>query len=177
MKIWSDVLTDHDLWQAQQAASQVSNAEGKGNVGFERMRALKAPRVRRAGWDVLLYRIGSRRHFNTGTYGAGEDGAASWDDYGWFIAVLFERDPGARIAHYNGREAFHAATRNKFSDMSGWGERGKARRDEHGTAVSDIATDGACGRSWNDALGTTLTPAPAARCPYEYEHEAMGVSA
>lgn len=31
-----------------------------------------------------------------------------------------------------------------------------------------IATCGNCGRSWDDTLSTTWTPAPAGRCPFEY---------
>lgn len=35
---------------------------------------------------------------------------------------------------------------------------------------SDVATCGSCGRSWDDAVVSGLTPAPSARCPFEYEH-------
>jgi len=35
----------------------------------------------------------------------------------------------------------------------------------------DIATDGACGLSWDDSISTAWTPAPAARCPFEYFHQ------
>jgi len=42
--------------------------------------------------------------------------------------------------------------------------------DENGKVVEDIATCGTCGQSWNDALITGRTPAPSARCPYEYIH-------
>jgi hypothetical protein len=34
-----------------------------------------------------------------------------------------------------------------------------------------ITTDGSCGLSWDDAIVTSMTPAPAARCPFEYFHE------
>ncbi len=38
----------------------------------------------------------------------------------------------------------------------------------------DIATDkmtcGTCGLSWDDAIPTTWTPVPSARCPFEYFH-------
>ena len=30
---------------------------------------------------------------------------------------------------------------------------------------------GECGRGWDDTIGTAWTPAPAARCPFEYEHD------
>jgi hypothetical protein len=175
VKIYSNVLNDHDIWQAINAASQASTDAGHGHVGAERFRDIRNPRVRRHGWDLLLYRAGSRRHFNTGTYGAGDQGAASWDDYGWFIAVLFERDPGARIGHYTGRENFHAATRDKYLSMSGTGERGTLSYMESGTPRVLLAECGTCERGWNDALVTAVTPTPAARCPYEYEHGNMGV--
>ncbi|WP_280426781.1 hypothetical protein [Nocardia carnea] len=36
---------------------------------------------------------------------------------------------------------------------------------------ADIATCGACGRSWDDSVVTAWTPTPDARCPFEYEHD------
>lgn len=35
---------------------------------------------------------------------------------------------------------------------------------------ADVVTCGACGRSWDDAVSSALTPAPSARCPFEYDH-------
>lgn len=29
---------------------------------------------------------------------------------------------------------------------------------------------GTCGRAWNDSVSTAVTPVPAGRCPFEYEH-------
>ena len=37
-------------------------------------------------------------------------------------------------------------------------------------AHRDIVTCGHCGRAWDDSIPTHLTPAPAARCPFEYSH-------
>jgi hypothetical protein len=34
----------------------------------------------------------------------------------------------------------------------------------------DVVTCGTCGRSWDDAVATSATPAPSARCPFEYSH-------
>lgn len=45
------------------------------------------------------------------------------------------------------------------------------RLDDDGNPIIDIVTCGHCGRSWNDALSTQLTPTPGGRCPFEYEHE------
>ena len=34
----------------------------------------------------------------------------------------------------------------------------------------NIARCGHCGLSWNDSITTAWTPAPSARCPFEYFH-------
>jgi hypothetical protein len=44
------------------------------------------------------------------------------------------------------------------------------RYDDDGNEIVDICTCGACGRSWNDAAVSSITPAPSGRCPFEYEH-------
>lgn len=36
--------------------------------------------------------------------------------------------------------------------------------------AKDKATCGTCGRSWDDAIPTSWTPAPGGRCPFEYYH-------
>lgn len=48
---------------------------------------------------------------------------------------------------------------------------GRLQYDGNGRPVMDWTTDGACGFRWNDALMTSLTPAPSARCPNEYNHD------
>jgi hypothetical protein len=122
MKIYSNVLTGGDLSAAIRTANEHSGRMAgdpfAGSIGFERYRELARPRIRARGWDVLLYRIGSTMHFNSGKYGAGEQGAASWDDWGWFLAELFRRDPVMRAAYYDGEADFHRATRNGFRPES-----------------------------------------------------------
>jgi hypothetical protein len=44
------------------------------------------------------------------------------------------------------------------------------RYDDDGREIVDVATCGTCGRSWNDAASSSVTPAPSGRCPFEYEH-------
>lgn len=118
MKIYSNVLTGADLDAAIRAANEHTPRRDVdpfyGIIGFERCRELSRTRIRARGWDVLLYRIGSTAHFNTGQYGAGEEGAASWDDWGWFLAGLYRHDPVMRAGYYNGEADFHRATRNGF---------------------------------------------------------------
>ena len=49
-----------------------------------------------------------------------------------------------------------------------------ARFDDDGNEIVDVLTCGhpSCGRSWNDAAISEVTPVPAGRCPFEYEHAA-----
>jgi hypothetical protein len=46
----------------------------------------------------------------------------------------------------------------------------KPQFDEGGNVIVQTATCGVCGRSWNDALITGVTPVPSGRCPYEAYH-------
>ena len=38
-------------------------------------------------------------------------------------------------------------------------------------AARTLTTCGACGRSWDDGIATGYTPAPGARCQFEYFHK------
>lgn len=80
-------------------------------------------RVRRYGWDVELHSMESNRYHNSGTHGANTESshrAASYTDYGRFIAALYEVDPCARIGRqYDSREEFHEATGGKFRAAEG----------------------------------------------------------
>lgn len=41
---------------------------------------------------------------------------------------------------------------------------------EEKESATDLVTCGNCKRSWDDAVPTSWTPAPSARCPFEYFH-------
>lgn len=45
------------------------------------------------------------------------------------------------------------------------------RHDDDGKEIIDVVTCGSCGRSWNDAAVSGITPAPSGRCPFEALHE------
>lgn len=56
-----------------------------------------------------------RRRPNSGQRGAGNDWAATYDEWGWFLAALFDADPTARCAGaYDGRADFHRKTNGKY---------------------------------------------------------------
>lgn len=46
----------------------------------------------------------------------------------------------------------------------------EVRQDDEGKPIVRITTCGACGRSWNDAAVSSITPVPSGRCPFEYAH-------
>lgn len=62
----------------------------------------------------------NRRWTNLGTRGANSAAngegvyAATWDEWGWFIARLFELDPEAIFGPYDGIENFQARTKSEF---------------------------------------------------------------
>lgn len=107
MKVYSDTLDRNDLYEAAHGTPGVQITSTKMN----------RPRIRARGWAVTLTCPSSNRHQNSGTHDAATwmPSAASWDQYGQWMALVFERDPDARIAEYDGREAFHRATKNKYS--------------------------------------------------------------
>ena len=106
MKVYSDTLTRDDMLDALP----------KG-VSLDECEPIHNPRVRSQGWNVQLRRWGSERHVNTGQWGAGEQGAASYDDHGWWMAELFDRDPSARIANWDGRESFNVGTEYRYASL------------------------------------------------------------
>lgn len=40
--------------------------------------------------------------------------------------------------------------------------------------AENLFTCGTCGRSWDDAVVTGMTPTPSGRCPFEYYHTLAG---
>lgn len=64
----------------------------------------------------------SRRRPNGGNYGAdGEAHAATWDQWGVFLAYLFARDESMTCWAYKGADEFHAKTAYRF-DTEGFPE-------------------------------------------------------
>jgi hypothetical protein len=103
MKVYSDTLTTSDLTAAAPTGTYVEAV------------ALDRTRVRSRGWNVRLVFPASNRRRNTGVYGAGERGAATWDQHGEWMARLFRLDPRARIAYYDGVDDFHAMTKGVYA--------------------------------------------------------------
>lgn len=114
MKVYSDVLTEADLWAALPAGLELMDGyylTGTRARRFEKVR-LVSPVARKV----------SRRHPNSGTHGAeSRHYCASWDEHGVWMARLFEKDSDARIIgyeDYRGAETFHRITDNRYRNVS-----------------------------------------------------------
>lgn len=108
MKIYSDTLVTADFDPA---------VPGK-EFYFEHLRPLEKVLLRERGWEVLIGRAGSKRSFNSGQYGAEGQGAASWDEWGTFLATLYEKDPEMRAGPYKSRAHFHESTNRQYVPWS-----------------------------------------------------------
>ncbi|UTN91447.1 hypothetical protein SEA_OUTIS_84 [Gordonia phage Outis] len=82
-------------------------------IGFERCNT-HGSRTHPRAFDVILSGDASGYH-NTGCYGAGNDYAATYDQWGLFLAGLFARDESVRIPQiYHNGEHFHWATGSRY---------------------------------------------------------------
>lgn len=103
MKIYSNKLTAGDLQRAL-----YGNREVLGEVYFiEPVREFKPQLDYERGFEVYLGtgREGGYRSSHDGSWGA-----ATWDEWGAFIATLYALDPQARIGMYHDADHFYAWT-------------------------------------------------------------------
>lgn len=119
MRIHSNVITLQDVYAARRAA-------GSGVYFQDNSPTEHGSRSHARAFDVKLESDGTpdddgtsrRRRTNGGTRGAGYDlpHAASWSDWGRFLAHLFDIDPNARATYYANASDFHAKTAGRFYD-------------------------------------------------------------
>lgn len=115
MRIHTDTLTYSDIYRATNAAEM---------VGVSVSITAHGSRSRATAFDVTLTGTSSRRP-NPGTGGRypSDDHAATWDEWGMFLAALFNADPNAfagSAAHpvYANRDHFHAVTGDRFRTLT-----------------------------------------------------------
>lgn len=106
MRIYSNKLTWHDLYCAMQDV----NDAGFTGVWIQEC-TQGAARKYEQRFDVALRGMydkdkGRTRRPNTRMAYDDDEYAATWMEWGWFIAVLFRFDPEARVGIYNGRSDF-----------------------------------------------------------------------
>lgn len=100
MRIWSDTLTRQDFY----------TAEHKAQANIIELTEHKA-RKRGARWEVKL--SGDSPYMTAG----GRAHAATWDQWGIFLAKLFELDPEMTTQYYRDAAEFHAVTGDRFRTL------------------------------------------------------------
>jgi len=103
VKVYSDILTAADVL----AMDELSQ------VGYEDFREFTPRSGYARGFELFLYGFGSRHvrrsahaHIGDTSYNM----AATWTDFGIWMARLFKIDPRAKIAWYDGVDEFLAET-------------------------------------------------------------------
>lgn len=134
MRIHTDTLTDQDIRDAARRAG----------VDLYRM-TVHGSRKRARAYDVILEGTG-----RTGTrYGQNTDMvAATWDEWGIFLAELFRRDDRLTIPRvYEDGEHFRWATAGRYDNLTPAGQHVRHRWEHQGVAVtgSYSASDCRCG--------------------------------
>lgn len=117
MRLHTDKITRHDLTMAMEGVSGDIYLEASGYGSRKRSHAFEVALSADEGKD----RLGNtRRPRNSGVYGA-EYGmrAATWYEWGDFLAALFKIDPRAIVGPYDGIENYVAQTAEFNPDRSG----------------------------------------------------------
>lgn len=128
MRIHTDTLTTSDLWQAARIAWVDMEVTTHGS------------RSRDHAFNVTL-RGNSKRRPNTGKNGAANEFAATWDQWGVFLAELFDRDNGMTAGQYSDADKFHRMTAGRFE--VGWPED---THGDHRFAYAGVPATQKCGK-------------------------------
>lgn len=107
MRLHTDTLTSSDLYAAAKIARVDLDLTSHGS------------RSKDHAFNVLLTGE-SRRRPNSGGRGAGDDYAATWDQWGVFLSVLFGLDPHMVTPYYADADEFHARTSDRFDSPGFW---------------------------------------------------------
>lgn len=108
MKIHTDIITARDMKDAIERAGLTSS-----HLQYIE----RGSRSRRRAFEFSLSGTSSRRK-NSGQWGAGDDYAATWDEWGMFLAHLFAVDPGAHSRDYESADHYHWVTGGRFHDLT-----------------------------------------------------------
>lgn len=131
MRIHSDSIDVLEIRKAARIAG----------VGFTRF-DLKGSRKRAQAYDVILTGDSPRRQ------NQGEDMAATWDQWGHFLGMLFGLDAAMVTPYYENADHFHWMTGGRFRDFDRADDHVKGHRWQHsGESVTGAyhVSECACG--------------------------------
>lgn len=117
MRIHSDTLTEQQIRDALNAERE-SGRIAK-HVGFKRLTQHRS-RTHATSFEVQLEGAVAdrgRRLGNSGSYGAGQDYAATYDEWGWLLAALYKIDRFMVVGSVN--HPVYGGSHN-FREATGW---------------------------------------------------------
>lgn len=81
---------------------------------------------------------------NTGTHGAAAHKAATWDEWGMFIAALYAADDSVMTRDYANADAFHWVTADRYRSLTPDAQHIAHRWAFDGVSVSGVFTAHSC---------------------------------
>lgn len=97
------------------SARDFYNAAQKAGVDFERFDD-KGSKSHKSAYDVILSGSSNRRP-NSGKYGASDSFAATWDEWGVFLAELYFKDPSVKAGDaYMNQDHFNWSTGYRYTE-------------------------------------------------------------
>lgn len=113
MKIYSNIITINDIWNAFRKARDENGSDIWVGADLRTFR----PRTERFGAEFWAYSIHGKRasaHAPIGSCSRDRHRlrAASWSDYGYVMAHLYNVDPHARVGFYKNEADFVEKVRN-----------------------------------------------------------------
>lgn len=114
MKLHSDKITERDIYVALRDPRIASDVHPVTlETGRSQSRRYRYE-IQLGTYDQTSGPTKSRHYKNSGTSGASNVWAATYAEWGWFIARLFAIDPEATFGPYKGQDSFNAQTDNAF---------------------------------------------------------------
>lgn len=129
MRIHANTLAPHQIYEATCAA---------GMTGVDVTLTDHGSRSRARAYDVKLTGTSSRRPNGSNRDGESTDNyAATWDEWGMFLAALFAADDSLTIPHvYADVDDFHFKTGGRYHDLTADEQHKHHRWEYAGTAVT-----------------------------------------
>lgn len=102
-------------------ASDLHDAARLAGVTFDTMTE-HGSRAQHHAWNVKLFGSSGRRpNWGTsgvGSYGVGDGEAATWDEWGIFLAALYRLDPLMKTPYYDNADHYHWVTGRRFVSLT-----------------------------------------------------------
>ena len=119
MRIHTNKLSALDIRECLEAAKKAGKVTDDiefvvGPTVFGSKSHKRAVEVQLGTYDQHSGPTWSRHFKNTGTYVAYHVWAATYDEWGHFLALVFLCDRGAKAGTYNGHDSFHTITKDAY---------------------------------------------------------------